>query len=460
MKPFNLLYLFFLFQINLFGQTPHLNGNLEIDLDAGLIHCDFQISNFPALDNPALCLNKGFNIKDLRVDGLSKRYNVDWGVAFKSPFLREGLGIAPIIDSLKNEQVISLKYVGAFPRYQEDEITAQGDGMSVIAIKNEILRASHQSLWYPVLMDRTTNTVLSKFTYDLSIECTACQSIYLGGSDPQEKNKIHLSSSKPNDLILYAGRFDFKSYGNTFFLNTNLDPASMRTVDQALARIRDYYAGLFGIPYEDPIVLAQIFSIGPANQYENWAFVVYPCIVADLNQLSHQIDSTGNNFKDIEAFRLYSHELAHQYFGLQLKSDNEYWAFFSESLAEYLSLKAMEEFFSEANYHDYVIHRYLSGRALERSYVRLDSVQLEIDTRRSYRYYPMLMLGLEQCAGKDKTLKFLKYMLHNVQSTDLNYEKFKQEALKSGILESEWEEFESSYVQSDNCLRLVRSRLE
>jgi hypothetical protein len=139
------------------------------------------MTNFPEMDNPAFCLNKGFNIKDIKQNGKSVGYNIDWGVAFKTSFLREGIGIVPIIDTLTTATKIALTFVGAFPTYKANETVKNGDGMSLIAIKDDILRASHQTLWYPVLIDRTTNTIYTKVTYDIEIECIDCNSIYLGG---------------------------------------------------------------------------------------------------------------------------------------------------------------------------------------------------------------------------------------------------------------------------------------
>jgi hypothetical protein len=441
------------------GQPPKLSGTVHIDVDKGLIHCSFNMTHFPQMEDPAFCLNKGFNLKDIQQDGQSINYNEDWGLPFKNSFLREAIGYFPENDTLKTETIISLTYSGAFPVYNKNERVRKGDGMSTIAIKNGIIRASHQALWYPVLVDRATNTTFTKVTYDIEIVCTKRRTIYLGGSIPVTANKRIFKSSEPNDLMLYVGKYSFGKTGNTYFLNSDLSENQKQTVDASLEKIRKYYAELFDIEYSQPLVLAQIFSIGPENQYENWAFAAYPCIVADLSELPNQINEQTHDISDIHAFRLYSHELAHQFFGLKVKSDNAFWGFYSESLAEFMCLKAIENSFGKEIYKSFVKDRYLGEDARSKDYIQLDKVNSEIDDVHKYRYYPMVLLGLEQEVGQERMFAFLKYIVRHSQGTNLTYETLRQAGIDSGIAIDEWNEFEKKYIQVDNCLKVVAERM-
>ncbi len=452
--------LMLLFSLVVLGQAPKLKGNVYLSLSSGQITCDFTISNLPKLNDLSICLNRGFNIKDLKINNKSTGYNIDWGFPGRTSFLAAGIGIIPNIDTLLLSAKISISYTGAFPTYKVNEETASGDGMSVIAIKNNILRASHQALWYPILVDRINNFTTTKYEYDINVVCNDCESIYLGGSAPLRARRGSFRANEPNDIMLYAGKYNFIKLKNTFLLNSQLNKFEADILDNSLDSIKVFYSQILQTSYTQPTVLAQIFTIGNKSQYEKWAFVVYPCIVADLNVLSKQVDLKTKKISDINAFRIYSHELAHNFFGLKIKADNEFWGFYSESFAEYLCLKAIEKFFGQEKYIAFLHQRYLTEEALMNKYTPLINVKSDISTNHLYNYYPMLLVGLEQIIGQQRMFKLLEYMVSNTTSrTDLNIDTLKQSAFKIGITMEEWTNFESNYINSENCLALVKVKL-
>lgn len=433
---------------------------MEIDLERGQISCDLSMVGLPAFEDFALGLNRGLNIRDLKLNGISIDYNIDWGFPGRTAFLSDGIGIVPDADTLDPSSVLHLSYTGAFPVYGREEMTAAGDGMGVIAIKNGILRATHQALWYPVLVDRSSNFTMTKFQYDIQVQCKGCSSLYLAGSDPVKGSKARFVSALPSDLMLFAGDFDFFASGNTFFLNSRLSRKQGKIIDAALDSIRRFYSEILDQEFKQPLVLAQIFSIGPKSQYENWAFVVYPFIAAALNDLPKQIDPESGRFSDIQAFRLYSHELAHQFFGLRVKADNSYWGFYSESFAEYLALKAMEHAFDRRTFRDFLEIRYLHPNALSRTYQRLDQIEKDPDNLHKYAYFPMLLIGLEQQVGWNKMANFLRHLVQTASSTDLDFNFFRQKALESGISLEEWAAYEQTCIQTGNCLPWLKEQLD
>lgn len=437
----------------LLAQTPKITGTLAIDLSHGQITADLTLTNFPKMDNPAFCLNRGMNIKDLQADGKSIDYNLDWGFPGRSLFLSSTMGYSPNLDTILQDTRLTFRYTGAFPTYGPSEIVGSGDGMDVIAFKNNILRASHQTFLCPGLVDRTTNQTITQFAYDIEVNCPECTSIYIGGTAPVNGSKARLVAEAPNDLMLYAGQYAFSKQGNTWFLNSNLNASNQVSIDATLDGMRRFYRSFLTTKNNEPVALAQIFSIGSPTQYEDWAFAAFPCIVANLSSLSRQIDQTSGQLTDVMAYRLYSHELAHQYFGLKVKSDNLYWGFYSESFAEYLCLKAIENQFGAAAYEKLLRERYLTDRAMGRKFIHLDAIKNEIDNAHKYYYYPMVLAGLEKTVGKASMFRLLNYMVENVQSTNLNYESLKQAALASGISSEKWTAFENAYVHTDNCLK-------
>lgn len=449
----------FLTHFVVWGQTPKLTGNIFINIGNGQITCDFLLSNLPKLDDPAIALNRGFNIKDLKLNDNSIDYNIDWGFPGRTAFLSEGIGIIPNIDTIVPTSNISITYTGAFPTYKENQEIASGDGMSVIAIKNSILRASHQTLWYPVLVDRTNNFTITKYEYDINVACKGCESIYLGGTEPLKARKGKFHTTEPNDIMLYAGKYNFTRVKNTYFLNSKLDKVQADILNASLDSIKTFYTQILQTNYTQPTVLAQIFSIGPKTQYEKWAFVVYPCIVADLNELPIQIDRETKKISNINTFRIYSHELAHNFFGLKVKADNDYWGFFSESFAEYLCLKAIENFFGEEKYSEFLNVRYLHEKALSKKYTPLPEIKSDISTNHLYNYYPILLIGLEQVIGQKRMFQLLAHLVNSTKTTNLNMDTLKKSALDIGVSIEEWNIFESNYVKSENCLKLVKSEL-
>ena len=329
----------------------------------------------------------------------------------------------------------------------------------MIAIKNNILRATQQTLWYPIIVDRTTNCTITQFEYEINVVCKDCESIYLGGTEPLKARKGKFKTTEPNDIMLYLGKYKFKKTKNTFFLNSKLDKVQVEILNASLDSIKTFYSEILHTNYSQPTVLAQIFTIGPKTQYEKWAFVVYPCIVADLDELQRQVNNNTNKIADITTFRIYSHELAHNFFGLKVKADNEYWGFFSESFAEYLCLKAIEYFYGKEKYVEFLNQRYLNANALTRQYTLLTNIKSDIDTNHLNNYYPMLLIGLEQIIGKQRMFQLLAHLVNNTKTTNLNIDVLKKSAMDISVTTEEWNNFENNYIKSSNCLTLVKSKL-
>lgn len=446
------------FALSLCAQAPQLDGRVELDLQSGQISCEWTISQLPAMGDLAIALHRGMNVKSLQHNGRLISYNIDWGLPGRTVYLADGIGIVPNVDSLDGQSTLAIAYTGAFPVYGLREFVPARDGMGEIAVKNDVIRATHQSLWYPVLVDRENNQIVTAYTFDIRVRCRHCNSIYLSGALPRQTKNGRFVSETPNDLLLYAGDYQIHQQGNVFFLNTTLSRGDQIALGQTLDRINTFYAGWLDVqPAEKPFVLAQIFSLREKMQFDNWAFAVLPCIVMDLSQLSGQTDFLRPDDNALEQYRVISHEMAHEYFGLQLKSTNAYWGFYSESFAEYLCLKAIEHQFGAERYRAFINKRYLTEKAMGRTYVPLDE---QVNAGYLYFYYPMLLLGLEHTVGKDKMASLLQYLLINTRQMDLDYNYLKQAALQSGITVEEWASFEREYIHSANCLLRIKNDLQ
>ena len=457
-----------LFTGNLFSQNkeavPHLRGDIQIDTKRGLIVCDLTIENIPEMKDLTLALNRGMTVKYLKADAETIGYNIDFGVFVLNSNLHGAISYSPTVEKTIPNTNFHIKYTGAFPTHDNDySENDYSDSQTKIAFKNNILRASYLTKWYPFLYDRETNELISRFTYDLNISGDkSVKAIYVNGSNPHKGQQFRAVSGSRQNILLYIGDYKFSKINDTYFLNSNLTTKEKQAFDSSLRSINDYYSSVLNTPNnQKSLVLAQIFSVGRKNQYQDWALAEYPATIANLEKHSDHINTRSGKLNDAATFRLYAHELVHQYWGLSVYSSNEYAGFYSESFAEYFSLKTVERFLGNEEYKALLKQRYLTKKALKSSQIPLNQIgKTSIKSVNPwYRYYSLTLLGLEQTVGKEKVFNLFRYLLNNTNSTNLDYNYFKDSALRSGITQKEWETFENDYVNTQNCLKKVLAGL-
>ena len=136
------------------GQTPHLEGKIDLDIEKGLVHCVFKFSKIDKNGSYSVLLNRGFNVKYFELN------NQVLDAARKSNYnsIEYDIYRANSTDTdlpLTSVENISVEYNGAFPIYLGNERN-DGDDMGNIAIKDGIIRATVQSNFIPELIDRVT----------------------------------------------------------------------------------------------------------------------------------------------------------------------------------------------------------------------------------------------------------------------------------------------------------------
>ena len=151
--------------------------------------------------------------------------------------------------------------------------------------------------------------------------------------------------------------------------------------------------------------------------------------------------------------------MAHLYWGIQVRANNDFWGFYSESFAEYFSLLALRELLGENKYKNFVLEKYLTDNALKFNVAQLTDVQKPLNVYYCYNYYSMVLLGLEQIVGEEKVINFFRYLLENTKSSNIDFDYFERMALESGITKNQWNQFKVEYVETPNCLNLVKDRL-
>lgn len=455
--------LFYCLPFSLIAQIPHISGEVHIDVSKGRIACDLRLRNIPEIENTSFLLNKGLNLKYLKADDKTIAYEYDYGLSkvqaapFADAFLYE-----PILDSMAANTSFHLKYTGSFPLYfSDDKERRHYDDQVTIAFKDHILRASSWTKWYPWFYNRKTNRITSKVTYDLIIKTQDdSNTIYINGSTPLRTSEILTKSSLPYDLFLYVGEYESKDFANTSFLNAGLTDEEMKGVDSTLKAINDYYNKILGRNDQTRLYVVKIFKIGPEDEYyPEWALAEYPAIIAELDKLPNKLNEENYFIEDAETFKIYAHEMAHQYWGIKVKANNNYWGFYSESFAEYFSLLALEEIGGKEKYSSFLKAKYLSDQALKFKPPSLEGVEKPLNVYYCYNYYPMLLVGLQQIIGKERMIDFFNYFLEKTDSSNIDLQYFERMAKEAGVSSSEWAQFMREYVQVENCLELVKSRL-
>ncbi|WP_017257506.1 hypothetical protein [Pedobacter arcticus] len=401
-------------------------------------------------DSYTVLLNSGFNLKYFKKDDtvLSTITKDNSGLKEYDLYLREGDSVA-----LKSIEGVSIFYTGAFPTYTTDSVTS--DDMGVIAIKNNILRATVQSVFIPELVDRITKKHITSYTYDIVVNCSRKETVYLNGSAPQTGKVLHLVNTSPLDFLIYAGNYNIQHHDNLYLLNTNLEKQYIDVLAKTTEQISRYYSKNIGIAYDANVVFPQIFSIGPKNQYVKWAFTVTPTIVMDVNELNTKIDLKSKAISDPNTFRIIAHEMAHKYFMQQLNAigTRNLWRFYHETLAEYLALKAVENLLSETIYQEQLTKYIFTEKNKKSIFPTFDEIEKsEKDlTNASYNYYPLFIIGFEKMFGIDNTFKLLRQLVLDKDQFTFDTAYFKKRILKIGISEQDFEKYQVAYLNSPNC---------
>ena len=447
------------------GQNPKISGDIFINTELGLIKCDILVENVPTMKDYCFALHKGMNLQFIKANEKSKSYSTDFGIHLLNANLYNGIGYAPNIDSVTEDTNFKISYIGAFPVY-DDNINNQdhADSQVEIVFKNNVLRAAYNSLWYPLLFDRITKKLVSSYTYELNIRTDrSSQSIYISGCPPQAGSPHYFASNIPRRLFLYVGDYSFSSNDEVHFLNSSLTKEQQKGISETFSEINNYYYSILDVRFPSKLVLGQLFSKGPEDQYDEWAIAEYPVILADLGKLPFYLSSKSNQIEDLKMYKIYAHELAHQYWSGEINTESTCWTFlYSESFAEYFALKTLAAQKSKESYMEFISKAYFHEDALLKKFTPLS--QLNDSSFRSvnpyYSYYPMLFIGLEQVVGEQKVLNFFRYILNDKDKQSINYEYLENAALKSGLSIEEWNTFEKEYVSSENCLQIVLERMK
>ncbi|MDQ1086661.1 hypothetical protein [Siphonobacter sp. SORGH_AS_1065] len=436
-----------------YGQVPHVSGNIYVSLIEGTFKADLDVSNLPKTSNYCIQLNSGLNVKFFRDSSDRFSYSVEREYHPEKSY--ESMQYWFPSNGSKDRYLPShfkISYVGAFPIYADSIKRSEwGDWKGNIAFNGKTIRASEQSVWYPILYDISEDKTYSSVTYDLTIHVPGAKAIYLNGYPPQKGEKAHLQSNKPFPLLLFAGDFDFKKEQNTYLVNTSLSTGQAQVLDGWFTRIKEYYQTHLDIPYGIDVTL---LTSTPISKRNDWMFVTYPTIasVSPINRLNTLVHPQSLTMVDSSQLSMLSHELGHYYFGTVFRPNSTlYWAFL-EGMTEYISLQSTRDLIGE-KYYKHLINHYVNASRGLKQFKPLKEITKpdQINETYRYEYVPLLLTALEAKIGRPQMWKWIRYILQ-AQQPLTNYAFFKESLLQSGVDERTFEALEKQYLSSETSL--------
>jgi hypothetical protein len=437
-----------------------LSGTIEISVKNGTIDANFQLKNIPKLNNYLIHLNSGFNIQYFRNE--KDGFNYTQEKAYNTQYSEESFGYFFRNDITKEKflpDTIQFKYTGKFPVITDmNKASDRGDWKGNIAFNGRNIRTDgFQTAWYPILYDIEQDKRYDEVAYDIEVTCLDCKSIYVNGSKPISSTHGIFESDKPMSLTLFAGDYNIGKYKKNYYLNSRLTTQQMSELGKMTATFEKYYQDKLSIPYGESVVF---IHTTPTSKKDSWMFVAYPSIVLmnhNEGGLSNLIEKTeSNDYKTLIA-----HELGHYYFGTYKKFNSELGDMFTESFADYLSLKLTKDLLGDKAYFRNINDKFNALDNMKMTGLKNIKENSDYGDRGLYVYVyaPLIWLAIEKEIGKDKMWLWLNKML-TVETEQTNY-KFMIETLSSVLNDENKLAFlVENYFSNENAINRAKILLK
>jgi hypothetical protein len=408
---------------NLNSQIPYLKGKIIVSIKSGTIDAELTLRNLPKTNNYAIWLNAGLNIEYFR-DG-NNQFNYSYNTEYNTELSSEALQHYFPSNDRKSRYLpenFIVKYTGKFPVIADTTKAYDwGDWKGNIAFNGQTLRASEQSAWYPIIYNKTDDIVIDKYSFDIELECSDCQTLYMNGDTPKKLNKSYFRSEQAVPLLMFVGNYDFKAVDQIFILNSELDTNKLNTLTKTTNNIIQFYEKVLNTKYGKPVVY---ISSTPVSKKNEWMFVTYPTISVigiDKYKLDNYFDDKTYQFKQKSNITYIAHELAHYYIGTKFVPNSELRWFFLEGLTDYLSIKAAKKILGVETY-QLIINNYIN-EIKNFQPIPLNQIKgaSEINDTYRYRFTPLFLLAIEHEIGEDKMYKWIESLI-NGDSVKTNFE--------------------------------------
>jgi hypothetical protein len=442
MKNIKIIISVLLLSNTIFAQI-HIKGNVEIDMDLGLLNCSFNLSNIPEIEDYRILLNKGMNIKYFKN---TKNELINYKGHYDGKMQGEAIEYtfrSKSTTSIPNE--FSIIYKGAFPIYKNE--FNPFDYKGIIAFNGETLRAAEQTKWYPVIYDASNDKLLNSYTYNVTVKIKGGNTVFINGTAPKKGNVSHFISKKPYPLLLFAGSYIFVENNGDYILNTSINTENAEKVFDNIEIIKSKLSSYLNLKFTDNIYLISHKAINKRKKGSSWGFNTYPAFAFTGLDFNNLVNEQGNISK--RNFKYFGHEFAHNYFGSNVSSGKLSW-FWSESIADYLSYNIVEDL-CDMGYLKIVLLKEIEG-IKDANFISLNKIENKNEINGKYRYSlgPLLLKCFEDTFGRNKTNLVLISLLEFAKSETLTLQHFKKSAMKSGINKDKFEEFENYFIKDEN----------
>lgn len=419
----------------------HIHGSVDIDMNRGLIECNFDLSNIPKIKDYRILLNKGMNVKHFKNDNNEL---IDYKGHYNAKVKGEGIEYILKDDAQTIPSTFHISYKGAFPIYK-NEFSAF-DYKGIVAFNGETLRATEQTKWYPVIYDVTKDKLINSYTYNLKINVVGRNTIFINGSAPKKGNSVQFVSKKAHPLLLFIGDYDFIENNGNYIINTSVTKENSSKVFKNIEVIKEYLSKNLDLEFTDKIYLINHKALNKRKEGSSWGFNSYPTFAFTNLDFNKMLEENGN--LNNRMFKYFGHEFGHNYFGYNVKSGVLSW-FWIESFAEYLSYTVIEEL-SGADFLKETLIKQAKSIKDEDNFIPLDKIKNESEIGNKYRYVvaPLMLKLFEDKFGRKKMSLIIKKLLKLSESETLTLDKWKKAAIDTGVNEKEFNEFMKKFISN------------
>ncbi len=437
-----------------FANAQMLQGGIAADPAHGLLNGRLCISGAAVAGSNAFLLNRGLNIREVRIPSSDEPLNVQLDMVGGTPDAAKYRLPEPLTAA-----GFCVEYLGAFPVYNVDQgQRAACDWKGQIAFNGQSVRAAEQSRFYPVPIN-PAGAELDMMSYAVTIACRDCTSIFLNGSPPKAGPLASFASPLPRALLLYAGHFYYSSVGGANFVG-GATAADAQAISAGIRQIASHHSTYLRVPYADVPSFLTFASVGRKRRPDrnSWAFVTWPTIAMDGRISFSSLLSADGRGLDPARQHFLAHEMAHYYFLTRYFPTGPLRWFLLESTAEFMALKFLraargEEAFTAA------LNQHRKSVQNHPEFTPLDQIADAEQMDGVYRYGlgSLLLFALERHLGAETLRKALASFIQSRPSTPIGYREFRERLLTAGATERQIEAFATECLHSRPPLPCIGS---
>ena len=463
----NILIIVIILPFCLFGQNkiPLISGKATFSVERGTIECDLTLSEYSHIDNYFIRLNAGLNI--LNIQSVEpQKFLLGYQKTLKDTLASYDETNSYYFPSNNGKDKflpnkLRFKYIGKYPVIK-DTINfnyQKYDWRGNVAFNNHILRVDgYQSGWYPLLYDIKNDYQFSEVRYDIEIECSDCEVLYINGNLPKRGNKVHFKSDVPREMFLFLGNYNIQKAGDVTLLNTNFNKEELQNFSNLNSEILGFLKDYTKIGYYENIFWIQG---NITSKHNAWSFISYPTFITcgyPPYDLKSQAEKNKQNFSPETT----AHELSHYYFGTLKNYNNVIENIIDEGFSEFISIKYLENKGNKEkatkiinNKLEYVNEQNFLIKPIGQ-FQKLSDTN-DRDTY-AYDYLTLLLLSIEKQIGKDKMKTWIQLLLK--ENKPLSDFIFLKKTLKKAIQnEIKYNFIVTNYLLNEQSIKIINLTL-